>query len=79
MGLKYLAKRYGIKDVNISIYPEVQRTFFMLLIQMKTWKEAVKEADSDNDGKLTFSEFQYAVKLAEQKMMANSEPTDGTE
>ena len=52
----------------------MQRTFFML--QMKTWKEAVKEADSDNDGKLTFSEFQYAVKLAEQKMMANSEPTE---
>ena len=49
------------------------------MLQMKTWKDAVKEADSDNDGKLTFSEFQYAVKLAEQKMMANSEPADGTE
>ena len=49
------------------------------MLQMKTWKDAVKEADSDNDGKLTFSEFQYAVKLAEQKMMANSEQTDGTE
>ena len=23
MGLKYLAKRYGIKDVNNNIYPEV--------------------------------------------------------
>ena len=48
----------------------------MLLIQMKTWKEAVKEADSDNDGKLTFSEFQYAVKLAEQKMEAKSEAAE---
>ena len=42
---------------------------------MKTWKEAVKEADSNNDGKLTFSEFQDAVKLAEQKM-ANQGPTE---
>ena len=43
---------------------------------MKTWKEAVKEADSNNDGKLTFPEFQYAIKLAEQKMMAESELTE---
>lgn len=35
---------------------------------MKTWKEALKEADSNNDGKLSFLEFQNAVKLAEQKM-----------
>ena len=46
------------------------------MLQMKAWKDAVKEADSDNDGKLTFSEFQYAVKLAEQKMTAKSEPTE---
>ena len=73
MGLKYLAKRYGIKDVNIFKW-KCKGPFFML--QMKTWKDAVKEADSDNDGKLTFSEFQYAVKLAEQKMTAKSEPTE---
>ena len=73
MGLKYLAKRYGIKDVRLILYQFLHlnlRTF-----QMKTWKEAVKEADSNNDGKLTFLEFQDAVKLAEQKM-ANQGPTE---
>ena len=32
----------------------------------------MKEADSNNDGKLTFLEFQDAVKLAEQKMAKNT-------
>ena len=41
--------------------------------QMKTWKEALKEADSNNDGKLSFLEFQDAVKLAEKKMREKQE------
>ena len=40
---------------------------------MKTWKEALKEADSNNDGKLSFLEFQDAVKLAEKKMREKQE------
>ena len=38
------------------------------IFQIKTWKEALKEADSNKDGKLSFLEFQDAVKLAEKKM-----------
>ena len=36
--------------------------------QIQTWKEALKEADSNKDGKLSFLEFQDAVKFAEKKM-----------
>ena len=64
MGLKYLAKRYQIDDVSIFLW----LLALLFSSQMKTWKEALKEADSNNDGKLSFLEFQNAVKLAEQKM-----------
>lgn len=37
-------------------------------MQVKTWKEAVKEADLNKDGKLTYLEFQDAVKIAEKKV-----------
>ena len=64
MGLKYLAKRYRIDDVKIFLkYLMIENIF-----QIKTWKEALKEADSNKDGKLSFLEFQDAVKLAEKKM-----------
>ena len=65
MGLKYLAKRYRIDDVRIFW---ILKYSFALYLQIKTWKEALKEADSNQDGKLSFLEFQDAVKLAEKKM-----------
>ena len=36
---------------------------------MQAWKEALKEADANKDGKLSYQEFQEAVKLAEKKML----------
>ena len=37
--------------------------------QVSAWKEAMAESDFNNDGKLTFLEFQDAVKLAEKKTL----------
>ena len=37
--------------------------------QLKTWKAAMKEADFNKDGKLSYLEFQDAVKLAEKKLL----------
>merc|ERR1719150_2574304 len=54
LGLKYLAKRYRIDD-------------------MQAWKEALKEAEANKDGKLSYQEFQEAVKLAEKKMLDSIE------
>ena len=46
-----------VKNLNLFQIPQIQ-----------TWKEALKEADSNKDGKLSFLEFQDAVKFAEKKM-----------
>merc|ERR1719312_2159560 len=34
----------------------------------KTWRNAMKEADNNKDGKLTYLEFKDAIKVAEKKI-----------
>ena len=65
MAVNYLGKRYGIRDVNIR-YNLFKNPLHNL--QLKTWRAAMKEADKNKDGKLTYLEFQGAIKLAEKKM-----------
>jgi len=36
---------------------------------MEPWKEAMRQADANGDGSLSFLEFQDAIKLAEQAVI----------
>ena len=67
MAVKYLGKRYGIKDVS----KQFKTGFYCLdiFLQLKTWREVMKEADYNKDGRLTYLEFQDAVKISQKKMM----------
>ena len=37
---------------------------------MGPWQEAMKQADCNGDGSLSFLEFQDAIKMAEEKVLA---------
>ena len=37
---------------------------------MRPWQEAMKEADVNGDGSLSFLEFQDAIKMAEEAVLA---------
>ena len=47
----------------------------LLISQMAPWQKAMKDADCNGDGALSFLEFQDAIKMAEQNvlMITNSE------
>ena len=44
-----------------------------MLLQVKSWRDLMKEADNNKDGKLTYLEFQDAIKLAQKKMEEEAE------
>ena len=41
-----------------------------MLTQIGPWQEAMREADCNGDGALSFLEFQDAIKMAEEKVLA---------
>ena len=58
LAVKFIAKRYNITDVGDTILDFIM-TYYAS--QVPLWKESMLEADFNQDGKLSFLEFQDAV------------------
>ena len=61
--MKYLGKRYGLSNVSICLrsLPLISH----LTLKMRPWQEAMKAADHNGDNRISFLEFQDAIKMAE--------------
>ena len=68
LSLKYLGKRYGMSDVRCTDHN--LKFLICLYFQLRPWQDAMNAADVNGDGSLSFLEFQDAIKMAEEAVLA---------